>query len=279
MTLRLFSPIRVAIRGGGDLGSGVAYRLFVSGFPVLVTELAHPLLLRRAVSFGSAVIDGEIEVEGVRARCVTTLSEALEVQETGIPVLVDADGTSLAEFGPAVLVDCRMLKKAPEKPPLRPPLLIGLGPGFEAPADCDVVIETNRGHRMGRAITQGRAEEDTSRPEGMMGHDSDRVLHAPAAGLIQGIVPIGASLQRGETVARVGGQDVVAPFKGVLRGLIHDGIRVGPGDKIGDIDPRGDPRNCFTISDKALAVGGGVLQAILSNAQIQQMIRGDLETR
>jgi xanthine dehydrogenase accessory factor len=246
---------------------------FVSGFPVLITELEHPLLLRRAVSFGSAVVEGSITVEGVTARRVAGIGEVAACQESGeIPVLVDPNGDSLTAYAPVVLVDARMLKQIPGSQTNGATLLIGLGPGFEAPTNCSVVIETNRGHRMGRVIGEGRAQENTGKPEGVMGHRSDRVLRSPAQGVIKGIVPIGAHLYGGDHVAQVGDQWVTAPFEGVLRGLIHDGIAVNPFDKIGDVDPRGEPLNCFTISDKALAVGGGVLEAILSSQRIRDLI-------
>jgi len=275
----LFPQIRVAIRGGGDLASGVAYRLFVSGFPVLITELAHPLLLRRMVSFGSAIVEGTISIEGVTAQRASDLDEALRIQQSGkIPVMVDPDGVSLNLYAPVALVDARMRKKAPDDSPFRPTLLIGLGPGFEAPANCDVAIETNRGHRMGRVIADGKPQDDTGKPEGVMGHRSDRVLRAPVAGLIKAVVPIGARLQEGEVVAQVADQYIAAPFDGVLRGLIHDGIQVNPGDKVGDIDPRGEPQNCFTISDKALAVGGGALEAILSSPRLRPMFEASRAT-
>jgi len=273
MTSPLFQNVRVAIRGGGDLGSGVAYRLFASGFPVLITELAHPLLLRRAVSFGSAVIEGLITVEGVTAQCADSLGDAQANQQSDrIPVMVDPDGASLQQYLPVVLIDARMLKKPPSPQPVRPTLMIGLGPGYEAPVNCDVVLETNRGHRMGRAITSGKPQADTGLPEGVLGHRADRVLRASVEGDFRAVASIGAMVNEGEVVAQVGDQLLAAPFEGVVRGLVHDGIRVHSGDKVGDIDPRGEPQNCFTISDKALAVGGGALEAILSSPVIRPLL-------
>jgi xanthine dehydrogenase accessory factor len=241
VTDSVFGPIRTAIRGGGDLGSGVAYRLIRCGFPVLITEMPHPLLLRRAVSFGSAVIEGEITVEGIIARRVANLAEAVKVQSAGeIPVLVDPEGDCFAEYDPVVLVDA---------------------------------VETNRGHHLGRVIREGGTQPDTGQPGGVMGHGQDRVLRAPADGPVMGIAAIGSIVQEGQPIALVDGQYVVAPFEGVLRGLIYDGIEVKKGLKIADVDPRADPRHSFTISEKALAVGGGVVEALLSSAAIRERLK------
>jgi xanthine dehydrogenase accessory factor len=271
----IFGEIRIAIRGGGDLGSGVAYRLFRCGFPVLITELAHPLLLRRAVSFGSAVIQDEITVEGVTARRAGSLAEALAVQAAGcIPVLVDPEGECLAGYEPIALIDARMLKRGPGESPVRPPLVIGLGPGFTAPDNCDAAVETNRGHRLGRVIRVGSAQPDTGLPGGVMGHREDRVLRAPVGGLVVGMAAVGSVVQEGQPVAMVRDRYVTAPFEGVLRGLVHDGVEVGAGVKIADVDPRADPRNSFTISEKALAVGGGAVEAMLSSPAIREHLKG-----
>jgi xanthine dehydrogenase accessory factor len=270
----LFGQVRVAIRGGGDLGSGVACRLFRCGFPILVTELAHPLLLRRAVSFGSAVLQGEISVEGITARRAANLTEALDIQSAGeIPVLVDPPADCLVDYAPGVLIDARMLKEYRADSPVRPPLVIGLGPGFSAPENCDVAIETNRGHNLGRAIYDGAPQADTGQPGGVLGHRSDRVLRAPVDGMVTGVAAIGEVLKEGQPVATVSGWTVVAPFNGVLRGLVHDGVEVRQGLKIADVDPRGDPVSSVTISEKALAIGGGVVEAVLSNVAIRHLLK------
>jgi xanthine dehydrogenase accessory factor len=274
MTDFLFGQTRVAIQGGGDLGSGVAYRLVRCGFPVLITELAHPLLLRRAVAFGSAALEGQVTVEGITARRVVNLAQATQFQSTGgIPVMVDPEGACLAEYAPCVLVDARMLKRPPVDPPVKPALLIGLGPGFVAPENCDAAIETNRGHNLGRVIRQGETQPDTAQPGGVMGHREDRVLRAPADGPLTSLVSIGALVHEGQPIAAVNGHTVVAPFEGVLRGLIHDNVEVTQGLKIADVDPRADPSHSFTISEKALAVGGGVVEAILSSAAIRELLQ------
>ncbi len=271
-----FQNIRVALRGGGDLGSGVAYRLHRCGFPVLITELAQPLLVRRRAAYGTAAIVGLISIDGVTARRVEDLQEALELQARGeIPLLIDPEGSSLDSYAPAVVVDARMLKGGSGQQPGSPSLVIGLGPGFVAPDNCDAVIETNRGHFLGRVIWEGAAEPDTALPGCVLGRTGDRVLRAPNDGAVKALVPIGTVLKAGQPVAEIGGQTVLAPFDGVLRGLIHSGLSVSAGAKIGDLDPRAKPAYCFTISDKALAIGGGVLEAILSSPALREQIGHD----
>jgi len=270
----IFSAIRVVIRGGGDLGSGVAYRLYRAGFPALITELEHPLLVRRAVSFGSAVFEQKISVEGVTAHRADSLEEVLEYQLAGvIPVVVDPDGTMLASYQPLVLVDARMLKAAPGPAPVESEFTIGLGPGFSAPENCDAVIETNRGHDLGRVIWQGTAEPDSNIPGKVLDKESQRVLRAPVSGVVRAIASVGAQVKEGEILAEVEGHSLTASFPGVLRGLIPDGTWVPAGMKIGDLDPRAKTRYAFTISDKALAVGGGVLEAILSSRAVVERLQ------
>lgn len=275
MTASPFSDLRVVVRGGGDLGSGVAYRLRRCGFPILITELAHPLLIRRAVSFGSAAIDGTITVEGITARRVDSISAALQTQASGeIPALIDPGGACLSEYDPVIIVDARMLKANPGKQPVKASLIIGLGPGFRAPYNCDAVVETKRGHTLGRVFGKGAALADTGEPDPVLEISSTRVLRAPTEGRIAGLVPIGAIVVEGQNIARIDQHLVAAPISGALRGLIHDGSTVQAGTKIADIDPRGKSIYCFSISDKALAVGGGVLEAILSAPAIWPHLKG-----
>lgn len=272
----LFGDFRIVVRGGGDLGSGVAYRLWCCGFPVLITELEHPLLIRRAVSFGSAAIEGTITIEGITARRVNSVATALQAQVDGeIPVLIDPAGASSIEYAPAIIVDARMLKADPGRQPIRTALVIGLGPGFEAPASCDAVIETRRGHSLGRVIREGRALPDTREPEKVLRKGIERVLRAPVDGVVAGLVPIGTIVQQGQIIARVDAQPVAAPFAGAVRGLLHDGLIVQVGAKIADIDPRGEPAYCFSISDKALAIGGGVLEAIFSSPKVWNYLKSE----
>jgi xanthine dehydrogenase accessory factor len=270
----LFERVPVAIRGGGDLASGVACRLVNAGFPVIIVELPRPLAIRRAVVFASAVYDGEVAIEGLTARRVERVDQVPGMLAAGIiPVLVDESGITFADLRPAVIVDARMAKRNLGTTRDDAPLVIGLGPGFVAGHDCHAVIETNRGHFLGRAIWQGAAEPDTGQPGAVKGHVADRVLRAPADGYVAARVAIGDNLRQGEEVGSVAGVPILAPFDGVLRGLIHPSVSVVQGMKIGDLDPRGQRDHCFLISERSLAVGGGVLEAILSAPQLTDVLK------
>jgi xanthine dehydrogenase accessory factor len=263
----------VLLRGGGDLATGVAARLQRSGFAVAVTELPQPLVLRRTVALAEAVYRGETAVEDLTARRVGSPARAQDELLHGvIPVLIDPEAESLAELHPAALVDARMRKQPNELGLSAAAIVIGLGPGFVAGEDCHAVVETNRGHRLGRVVWKGSAEADTRLPESVGGHAARRVLRAPADGILEARQEIGARLEEGQLIAEVGGYEVRAPFAGVLRGLIHSGIAVSTGMKIGDVDPRGDAAYCWEISDKSLAVGGGVLEALLSRRDIRRRL-------
>lgn len=263
----------VLIRGGGDLASGVAIRLYRAGLRVVITELPQPLAVRRSVSFSEAVLAGEMTVEGIRARRVADAGDSLRILQIlskgSIPVLIDPEALSAQALHPTVIVDARMRKQPPE--PLRHTarLFIGLGPGFTAPKDCHVVIETSRGHTLGRAIWQGSASADTGVPEGVLDHHAERVLRAPADGSLKTFVLIGAHVDEGQIIAEVAGKSITALFPGLLRGLLPDGQVVTAGLKIGDLDPRDDPGLCTLVSDKSLAVAGGVLEAILSRTELR----------
>lgn len=263
----------VLIRGGGDLASGVALRLHRAGFQVAISELAKPLAVRRMVSYAEAIYTGEMTVEGVTAKKVSDPSDTLRILQVFakgiIPVLIDPQGDAIQFIHPTVVVDARMLKKRIELDARRVALLIGLGPGFEANVNCHAVIETNRGYNLGRVYWQGTVEENTGIPDNIDRYLAERVLRAPADGVIEALAQIGDYLEAGQSVASVNGQVVEAPFKGVLRGLIHEGLEVQTGLKIGDIDPRNDPKFCTLVSDKSLAIGGAVLEAILSKAELR----------
>jgi xanthine dehydrogenase accessory factor len=266
----------VWVRGGGDLATGVAARLWRTGLKIVVTELAQPLMVRRSVSFAQAVYAGEVTVEGIRARRVQDSGDTLRVLQIlskgQVPVLVDPDGLAALSLHPTVIVDARLLKRTPEPIKHQAKLYIGLGPGFTASQNCHVVIETNRGPRLGRAIWQGSASDDTGIPEGISGESERRVLRAPADGHLVAHAEIGMHVEADQLIASVGAHQVIAPFKGVLRGLIQPGLEVHMGQKIGDLDPRDDPSLCEMISDKALAVGGGVLEAILSVQELRPLL-------
>lgn len=262
----LFPDTLVLIKGAGDLASGVAYRLWRAGFPIVMTELPVPTMVRRAVSFGQAVYDGEVSVEGVCARRVENSARAAELARIGevIPVLVDPEAEAVGALRPVVLVDAIMAKRNTGTRLNDAPLVIALGPGFTAGLDCHAVIETQRGHWLGRVLYRGSAQPNTGTPGEVLGHDRGRVLRAPAAGHLRPVARIGDRLKSGEVIGYVGDHVLYAPFDGVLRGLIHPQVTLTAGFKIGDLDPRANPEHCFTISDKALALGGAVLEAILA---------------
>jgi xanthine dehydrogenase accessory factor len=258
------SSVLVIVRGGGDLGTGVAHRLRTAGFRVVVMELPQPTVIRRLVAFASAVYQDEITVEGITARLVAGDRQPLALLSQGIvPVVVDERGDLIAEMGPQVVVDARLAKRNLGTSRNDAPLVIGLGPGFVAGVDVHAVVETNRGHDLGRVLFEGIAEHDTGIPGPVGGFSNERVLRAPCSGTFEAVLEIGANVGPGEVVARVSERPVPAPIQGVLRGVLHSGLCVREGQKVGDIDPRGKAHYCFTISDKARAIGGSVLETIL----------------
>ena len=267
-----FPPL-VLLRGGGDLATGVAARVWRAGFRVVVTEIERPLAVRRLVALAEAVYAGEVEIEGLPGRRVWDATGASRALEAGvIPVLVDPGSSVRAELQPVALVDGRMTKAPPDLGMDAAPLVIGLGPGFVAGGNCHAVVETNRGHRMGRVIWSGTVEPDTQVPDPVAGQAVDRVLRAPAAGVFEGRARLADRVKRGDLLGVVVKVELRAPFDGVLRGLLHDGVEVQAGLKVGDLDPRNDPELCHLISDKALAVGGGVLEALLTRPEIRRRL-------
>lgn len=263
----------VLIKGAGDLGSGVAHRLRRCGFAVVMTELAQPFCVRRAVCFAEAVYAGGTIVEGIRAQRVDTLAETLTTLAAGaIPILVTPPADLLHALKPAVAVDAIMAKNNTGTHAAEAALVIALGPGFTAGQDCHAIVETHRGHTLGRVLWEGQALPDTGTPGPIEGYTATRVLRAPIDGYVVPLHAIGERIKSGEIIARVSpqpaseeGVPVRALFPGVLRGLVHPSRAVEAGRKIGDLDPRGDVSHCFTISEKSLAVAGGVLEAILSH--------------
>ncbi|MDR3577207.1 MAG: selenium-dependent molybdenum cofactor biosynthesis protein YqeB [Anaerolineaceae bacterium] len=259
--------------GGGDLASGVALRLFRAGIPVIITELPQPLAVRRTVSFAQAMYSADFVLEGVRGRRAENFEQAGQFLMDGIvPVIADPELAVCSRFSPNVLIDGRMTKKTPDLKGCSAPLVIGLGPGFTAGEDCQAVIETKRGPYLGRVLWSGSAEADTGQPERVGIHQDDRVLRAPADGLIKSYAQIGDHLKAGQVVVEVAGIPVAAVFEGYLRGLLQDGLSVRKGLKIGDVDPRLDANLCYIVSDKALSIGGGVLEAILSRPDLRRML-------
>jgi xanthine dehydrogenase accessory factor len=265
-------PSLILVRGGGDLATGVAMRLLRSGLRVVVTELPQPLAVRRTVSFAEAVYSGEVSVEGLTARCVKDPSDSLRVLgilgKQEVPVLVDPSCASAKLLHPAVIVDGRMTKHPPEPIGYSPLLYVGLGPGFEAGVNCQAVIETRRGHTLGRVFWRGGPDPDTGQPNG----DPRRVLRAPEDGELKTHLSIGDHVEVGQLIAEIAGMELTSPLAGIVRGLLHPGLAVIRGLKIGDIDPRDDPRLCQLVSDKALSIGGGVLEAILSKVEVRSQL-------
>jgi xanthine dehydrogenase accessory factor len=253
---------RALIKGAGDLATGVALRLSRSGFAVVMTEIARPTVVRRAVAFAEAVYDGRTVVEGVEGVKVDDPGRIEAVMRQGaIAVVVDPEGAVLHEVRPSLLVDAIMAKRNLGTSIADAPAVIALGPGFLAGRDAHAVIETNRGHTLGRVITHGEALPDTGVPGEVGGHTEERLLRAPAAGVFQSSLHIGDRVVAGQIVGHVGDVPVCSRLGGVLRGLLHPGLEVTPGFKLGDVDPRAAREHCFTASDKALAVAGGVLEA------------------
>ncbi len=250
---------RVVIWGGGDLATGVAHRLHTSGFPVLILELPQPRMLRWSVALGAAVWRGQISVEGVLAR---HFEQPPEDWRSCLPVVVDPQGHCLNALRPEVLVDARMLKRNPGLQRHLAPLVVALGPGYCAGEDCHCVIETERGHQLGRVLWQGEALPDTGVPGSIGGQSARRVVRAPATGTFQSCTSLGQAVSQGQILGSVGSTPVVSQLDGLLRGLMQDGVQVVEGEKVADIDPRLDT-DIHTISDKARAIGGGVLEAIL----------------
>jgi xanthine dehydrogenase accessory factor len=262
----LFPETLCVIRGGGDLATGVVHRLHHAGFPVIVLELEQPRVVRRMASVAQAMFSGELRIGSLIARRMTLDDFAATRNSNSIiiPVVADPVGEAITRLHPAVVVDGRMAKAPLDTTMDAAPFVVGLGPGFVAGQHCHAVIETNRGHDLGRVIWRGPAQPDTGRPEAVLGFGVDRVLHAPASGILRARKQIGDMIQYGDTIAVVNDQPILAPFIGVLRGLIYDGLTVTANEKVGDLDPRGQVQACFTISDKALAVGGGVVEAVLA---------------
>ncbi|MCS7280967.1 MAG: selenium-dependent molybdenum cofactor biosynthesis protein YqeB [Desulfobacterota bacterium] len=259
-----YRELKVVIKGAGEMASGIAHRLFMAGIKkILMTELPNPLCIRRTVSFCEAIYEGQWEVEGVKALFLRSIEEVQKVWDQGmIGVIVDPSSSSIASLNPHVVVDARMIKKYTEGKIKDEPIVIGIGPGFRAPENCHAVIESQRGHFLGKVIYNGEAEPHTKVPSPVLGYTTERVLRAPCSGVVKHVKKIGDRIKKGEIVMYVDKTPVFSEIDGILRGLIRE-IEVSENEKIGDIDPRMDARYLNTISDKARAIGGGVLEAIL----------------
>jgi xanthine dehydrogenase accessory factor len=257
----------ILLRGGGDLASGVALRLHRAGLKIVITELAQPLAVRRMVSFAEAVYEGQQTVEGLTGRLVKPEQVSATLEAGEIPVLVDPNADILlSSFLFLTVIDARLIKQTPTPLPTSVPLHIGLGPGFQAGLNCQAVIETRRSHTLGRVYWNGTTQPDSGQPEG----DPRRVLRAPSDGILFAKAKIGEHVEEGQVIAAVNDRHpVITPLTGMLRGLIRAGLAVTKGLKIGDVDPRDDPSACSLVSDKALSIGGAVLEAILSREEIR----------
>lgn len=254
----------ILIKGAGDIATGIAVRLKNAGMQVVMTEIAIPTTVRRSVAFSRAVYEGSAVVENITAKLVLDFAQIPAVlQQDEIPVLIDPRCEVLKSIHFDAVVDSILAKKNLSTDPTQAPVVIGVGPGFSVPQDCHCVIETQRGHDLGRCIYQGCAAKNTGIPGEIGGYTVERLLRAPCDGIFHPILAIGDAVKAGQTVALVDDQPVTAQIDGIVRGLLQDNVPVKAGMKSGDIDPRGCYEHCFTVSDKARAVGGGVLEAIL----------------
>lgn len=259
----------IIVRGGGDLATGTIHRLWSAGLRVLVLEAERPAAIRRQVSLCEAVYEGETTVEGLRAIHIASLTEAEAVWASGaVPVLVDPKGESIAAAKPAVVVDAILAKRNLGTTRDMAPLTIALGPGFVAGQDVDAVVETKRGHKLGRIITEGPAAPNSGVPGVIGGYGAERVIHAPAAGVFRDVHAIADLVEAGETIANIETEDgtlvpVTTQIPGILRGLLRDGYPVPKSFKVADVDPRqSELENCFLISDKARCIAGSVLELV-----------------
>ncbi len=257
--------VTVLVKGAGEQASGTAHRLFRCGLRVVMCDLPQPTAVRRRVAFASALYEGSIQVEGVEARAwsLSGLPALAGFDGRHIPVFADPDDKLREALRPQVIIDARILKRNEGNRLDHAPLVIGYGPGLIAGRDVHAVVETDRGHDLGRIITRGQAAFDTGVPGSIAGHSLGRVLRAPCDGPLEVLRDIGSLVQAGDELARVAGSSVHAAVNGVVRGMCHPGIDVRRGQKLGDVDPRGDVRACATISDKARNIAGAALELVV----------------
>lgn len=255
----------VIVRGGGDIATGSIQKLYRAGFKVVVLEIDKPSAIRREVAFCEAVYEGEMTIEGITAKLCKTIEEIESCwADKTIPIVIDPTGEIIEKLKPIALVDAILAKKNYGTNRAMAPITIGLGPGFCAGKDVDIVIETMRGHNLGRLIFSGEPMANTGTPGIIKGVGKERVIYSPCAGTVENICKIGDIVEKEQVIAKVDGMEVTATISGVLRGLIREGYKVPEKFKMADIDPREEEQqNCFTISDKARAIGGAVLEAVL----------------
>ena len=254
----------VLIKGAGNLATGIAYRLKKSGFDIVMTEIHKPTTVRRTVAFSQAVFDNEIVIEGIKGVKVNNINEIYEeIREGNIPIIIDENAEIIKELSPDVVVDAIIAKQNLGTSIEDAPIVIGVGPGFEAKVDCHLVVETKRGHYLGKVIEEGSAIPNTGVPGNIGGYTKERIIRASSNGKIKPVVAIGDFVKKGDIVAYIDGVEVLSEIDGIVRGMLQEGIEVFKGMKSGDIDPRCEKDHCFTISDKARSIGGGVLEAIM----------------
>lgn len=264
--------IITVIKGAGDLASGVASRLYRAGFQVIMTDLKEPTVIRRKVAFAEAVYEGVTQVEGITGRLCSEKDYQHVLAKGEIPVLVDPEAKIINYIKPQVVIDAILAKKNTGTKSNLAPVVIALGPGFIAPDDAHAVIETKRGHYLGRVLYQGSAQPNTGIPGDIMGKTEERVLRAPCGGVFCSFVEIGDLVKKGQIIGEVDQVPVLSSLDGMVRGLLRSGLIVHTSMKIGDVDPRGEQDYCFTISDKARALGGAVLEAMLKLLSQKQLI-------
>ena len=257
--------MKIVIRGGGDLATGVAEVLYQSGFKILILDIEKPSSIRRSVCFSEAIYDGVTKVENIICKKVENENDIEKCwNEKIIPIMVDEKGEIIKKIKPNVVVDSIIAKKNLGTTKEMAPITIALGDGFEAGKDVDIVVETMRGHNLGRIITSGRAMKNTGIPGEIKGVSKDRVIYSLANGIFSSVKKIGDTVQKDEIIGYVGDVEIRGKISGILRGIIREGYEVTENMKIGDIDPRIEEKNnCFTISDKARSLGGAVLRAIM----------------
>lgn len=261
----------VLIKGAGDLATGVAHRLKKCGFDIVMTEISEPTTVRRTVAFSQAVYDNNAEVEGIKATLASGIKEIKHILKQGnIAVIVDEKAEIIKEFKPDVVVDAIVAKENLGTDINDASIVIALGPGFTADVDCNCVIETQRGHYLGKAIYDGSAIPNSGVPGNIGGYTNERIIRATNDGKILPISKIGDYVKKGDVVAYINGIPILAEINGIVRGMLQRDVNVFKGMKSGDIDPRCEKNHCFTISDKARSIGGGVLEAILYLRNIQE---------
>ncbi len=253
----------ILIRGAGEFASGVAHRLFRCHFPVIMTELPWPRVIRRKVSFAEAIFSGRACVEGVEAICTSGEGISKVLAEKKIPILIDQEAEVRKQVLPEIFIDAAMAKRNLGTEISFAPLVITLGPGFKVGQDAHCIVETNRGHHLGRILEQGQADENTGIPGTIAGVSEKRVVRAPCAGYFRPFSSIGEMIEKNQKIGEVNGVDVLSPLSGIIRGLIYPGYPCSKGMKIGDVDPRGKREFCYQISDKARTISGSVLEIVL----------------